>query len=1321
MLDKATIKEQIEERMKNLDFSDTCALFLLSVEETGEEGEEGKKTEDLPEREAWVEGLLARFFRISEDIVGCLDDGRFIAFLSGRLTESVVWEKARTLSEALWFAAEDLPSAGQVCGCVGVYMFRANGESFSFVFRKAEYALEMARQNASHHFYIYVASNSQPDQMQPPFASSQMLLNYIDEGVRILEVGNEVRAVYVSPGYYRRLAVAGGTDSVQQIRIHPSDRDIYEADVRRAARSAEVTESRYRVSRDGTNWIFCRIRLLRLTLSGDLPIVLEISHNITGLEQLKSQNDENREWLRYVVGQTDYQLWEADLKSRTFRLLHTPNIQEGRQTVYENFPESLVDSGRVHQDSAVRFRRFAEDMLNGKADDSENFVIQYRQSSCYGWASMSYHMLYDEEGHPEKAIGIKEDLSYLPVQRCGYIQRRIMPADLYPHLYGFLQANLTRDQVEKLQLEGRDQNSLMGEKTYTEIIGQGLLRIFSTDDGKRLQARLERLLLLEEFRQGRRWLYEKCRIIDSQGEIQWIVAGVNLDADPETGDVCLFAYLSRENQRRKWESELNEAVAADPETGVYDTGAFRLLVQHLFGQEKEESCALAEIGIVGFDEFFSEEDPRGRDILTALNVFLDTDCVVGKTKERGRLQVFFPHMASKPLLQREIENAFSFVRISLNGMEEMKYLRLVAAVACGERENSFLGEMAAAASGLCSLHTGEAADTVVFCEGQGDYQRSIIDLKGRTEDELSFASPEPAQDMTEEEKDIALKCEGLMLRAGSADSSVNAVLARIGAYYQADRVYILALTEQGRIITMINEWTGKGKFSIQYSLSGKNVDRFPVIARFVRNPSPLFLSMKEKWEERDGEGVKTPWQYAILPMEKAEETEQMLCIENPRRSLERTALLDQLIPYLSRERSRFSSQKREASPLDRLYSIPNLQTYMNVIYSLDSDMNSSLGVMAVDIPDFALLKEEKGYEYGTRFLLRLSEVLLDVFGRSLLFHTKEAEFIVLCTDMTYETFLNQCARVRQLVDRKYAGMFRTGCTWSGGIFDARDLVQKARSLMRCAGPSELFDLAEPAGAKEMVQSSSLHAVTKDIDRFTIYLQPKVDIRSGSLTGVEALVRILDGEGGLLSHSRVIEEMENRGTIQDLDYFVLDRTLHVMSGWKEKGYPLIPVSSNFSRNTILSPSALASVLAVFSRYPDISQEMLEIEITETAGDFENNTFAEMLRRFGEYGLQLSLDDFGSSYSNMSMLANLHFHSVKLDRSMIRSIADNPVSQMMVQDLVKLCDKCGMLCIAEGVETKPQAEALLRAGCRYAQGFYYGRPMPVEEFEQKYFQN
>ena len=658
-------------------------------------------------------------------------------------------------------------------------------------------------------------------------------------------------------------------------------------------------------------------------------------------------------------------------------------------------------------------------------------------------------------------------------------------------------------------------------------------------------------------------------------------------------------------------------------------------------------------------------------------------------------------------------------RVSMGGVKAMKFLRFVAGAACAPAEKVSFERMRHAAERICAAHESEPADAVLLSEEE--YRWDDVELSGARPERLVSQPLEAARLMSEEDKDVALDCLRIMLRAESTDASVDAVLARLGQYFRADRVYILILGEQGQTVTMLNEWVEKGKHSIQQNISGKRISRFPVIARYADATAPVVLSMRQPPDERAA-GGEVSWQYAIFPMEKLNGAGQLLCIENPRRSIERTALLTELLPYLSRERVRRGGVQEAVSPLDRLYALPNQQAYMDAAYAMDSDRYRSMGALAVDIPDFARLKEERGYEYGMRFLLRISEVLMDVFGRALLFHTREAEFVALCADTTYEAFLNQCARAKQLVGRKYMGLFRIGCTWSDGIFKASDLVSKARSIMKCATPTGVVPITEVSQNDEWsaLLSKAGSGGPAEERRFTIYLQPKVDMRTRQLVGAEALARVRDAQGALLPHSRVIESMEADGDISQLDYFVFDRVLDTLSRWKARGYPLRSISSNFSRKTLLNPTALASVLAILSRYPDVPQALLELEITETAGGFENNTFSELIERFGGYGLAFSLDDFGSSYSNLSMLANLDFRSVKLDRSMVRSIATNSISQMMASDIAKICESRGMRLIAEGVETQAQADALIAQGCFYAQGYLYGRPMPVEEFEKRYFE-
>ena len=130
------------------------------------------------------------------------------------------------------------------------------------------------------------------------------------------------------------------------------------------------------------------------------------------------------------------------------------------------------------------------------------------------------------------------------------------------------------------------------------------------------------------------------------------------------------------------------------------------------------------------------------------------------------------------------------------------------------------------------------------------------------------------------------------------------------------------------------------------------------------------------------------------------------------------------------------------------------------------------------------------------------------------------------------------------------------------------------------------------------------------------------------------------------------------------------------------------------------------------------EALELEITESAGSIETSELQEIVERFRSCGLRISLDDFGSQYANIPLFTSVKFDPVKLDRSLITELASNPVNRMLIQDIIQICQTCGMNCVAEGVENEEQIAALREIGCSYAQGFYYDRPMPAEQFEEKY---
>ena len=143
-----------------------------------------------------------------------------------------------------------------------------------------------------------------------------------------------------------------------------------------------------------------------------------------------------------------------------------------------------------------------------------------------------------------------------------------------------------------------------------------------------------------------------------------------------------------------------------------------------------------------------------------------------------------------------------------------------------------------------------------------------------------------------------------------------------------------------------------------------------------------------------------------------------------------------------------------------------------------------------------------------------------------------------------------------------------------------------------------------------------------------------------------------------------------------------------------------------------------VLAIQSQYPLLEPGLVEVEITESAGNVESKSLSDAMDRFHQLGLQFALDDFGSQYANLALFTNVKFDVIKMDRSLIADVVHNPITQTLVQDIVQICRTHHKACVAEGVENQAQLDVLLKMGCPYAQGYYYAQPLPAQVFEEKY---
>ncbi len=234
------------------------------------------------------------------------------------------------------------------------------------------------------------------------------------------------------------------------------------------------------------------------------------------------------------------------------------------------------------------------------------------------------------------------------------------------------------------------------------------------------------------------------------------------------------------------------------------------------------------------------------------------------------------------------------------------------------------------------------------------------------------------------------------------------------------------------------------------------------------------------------------------------------------------------------------------------------------------------------------------------------------------------------------------------------------------------------------------------------------------NQLTLYYQPKVDLKSNRLSGIEALVRWNHPVHGLLSPDEFVPLAEQTGLIKPLTVWVLNHALEECVRYIKHGHD-IRVSINLSMSN-LSDLGFADEIMAILRNHDISTGRLKLEITETALMNEPENVIKALHKLNAIGLRISIDDFGIGYSSLTYLQQLPVNELKIDKSFGLSLVSDKNSAVIVRSTIDLAHKLGLRVVAEGVETRETLEALQELGCDAVQGFYLGRPMPMEEMLQ-----
>lgn len=1319
LLNRATMEMHISQRLNEMSQDESCALFIIDLDAFKRVNDTlGHQAGDMAIQESAK--ILSHIFRGS-DIVGRLGGDEFAVFMCGAdITEDLVRNKGAAICDNLQMTIGDKGDV-PLTASVGISFYKG-AEKFDKMYQDADLALYKAKKTGKNTYCLkswdfYHGRDESDDYHLVNTIPIGSLLEGLDSGIALLEVDDEINVIYVSPNLAKMLHI--GKDVKLPIPvstwIHPDDYQVFKTTLEKAIVSGEQVGQTQRVKiNKNEDWTWWHIKAVRIKFSSTKPVVLVTTNDVTDFKEKEKELQKENELLQAAFAQTSQHLWQVDIERRLFITYDMTGSDDKKEMTF-SFPDELIANGIIHANSVDKFKEFSKGLLSGQTEGYGTFIVRYQETGSYGWVAMSYKMMFDEVGNAVRAIGIEDTLSSSFFQDSPEsLPTRLMPEAMLSDLILHMRLNLSRDSIEEFWLEGKDILGNLESYSASMILSKIRGKLERNENEKEIVKFYDTDYILTHFQSDEDWIVLEGHGIDRGGNIRRIRHVWHITTSPFTREKMLNAYLIQSTIPDEWDSILKKQQQHMYQSLLYDRSVMDNIAASIFQEPASMARAVGIFQISGLN--ISERAKQGnlrKSIGAILSMALGGSSVLGNYGP-DRFFILFPSPGGKENLRHHVEQAITFIRRVLKKDLEHEQIRLIAGLAIQSPGGVGYGTLLTAAAYSCTRRWNSPVDTISFANEAEEQDWTMLqDTKG--DDRVSVLKQEPGKPLSESEKDVAFNCMSIMLSADSFNASVHGVLRNIGMYYQADRVYVLYVANDRKVITMPFEWDDSCKCSIQQVVSGMLIENFPLIKRCMEENAPIFLTRSEKIKRENAGEQDKKWYFSAYPLEVHGVIEGFLCIENAKKYPTNAALFSTLIPYILREKERFSGNGKEQSgkTVEQLMGLPDLRSYMNTISQLDSEKYNTLGAVCVDIPSMAAINNGQGFEAGSRMLWYVSKTLTDIFGPSLLFRTWEAEFIAFCPNTTKEVFLGRCSRLNSIIQRRYPKEIRIGEAWADGVFSGRKLVEEARQDMR-EEKDEFFS----SSPSILSMGKLLPRHDPSLPQPVVFYQPQIDMSTGSMIGAEALVRGIDRDGSLIPPSRFIDTLEEKGTIRELDMFVLNAALSQVALWKKEGYGTIPVTVNFSRITLLYPSTLASVLAIQSRYPEIAPSTLELEITEGSAVLENKEFRSLVDKFRNYGLHISLDDFGSKYANLSLFTNVMFDTVKLDRSLISELADNQINRMLVHDLVQLCNARGMRCIAEGVETEEQRKALLEAGCHFAQGFYYDRPLSQEQFEEKY---
>ncbi|MBV8636427.1 MAG: EAL domain-containing protein, partial [Burkholderiaceae bacterium] len=432
------------------------------------------------------------------------------------------------------------------------------------------------------------------------------------------------------------------------------------------------------------------------------------------------------------------------------------------------------------------------------------------------------------------------------------------------------------------------------------------------------------------------------------------------------------------------------------------------------------------------------------------------------------------------------------------------------------------------------------------------------------------------------------------------------------------------------------------------------------------------------------------------------------------------------------ERKRLETKVRYQATHDALTGLSNrtlLHDRLNQAIAQATREDREIWVIFADLDRFKMVNDSLGHKAGDAFLLAVAERLQAIVREADTVARLGGDEFVLILPETSDSRMSvgTVQRIMQTISQSITvegKEFSLNCSIGVSVFpndgeSAELLIERADMAMYRAKETgrNNFQFFTAEMNERLIERMRIEEALRDaVERgeFELFYQPQLDLSSGRVIGVEALIRWRHPEMGLVSPARFIPLAEETGLIVPIGHWVLESACTQAMAWERAGLGGLRIAVNLSTRQFAQPDLVQSIAAAL-RDSGLAPGRLEIELTEglVMSDVENAI--ETLHELKRLGVQLAIDDFGTGYSSLSYLRRFPIDVLKIDQSFVRDITASSGEATIVHTIIAMAHNLNLRVIAEGVETREQLAYLRKHECDEMQGYYFSRPLPAAEVE------